>query len=151
MNFKGLFTYDKKDKENRPFLWIKYSHYTRKDRERAKNNLIYIFEQFERQSGKNGFIFVNEWVDATPANLDIDLLLFLSDKLQTNFPLGAKQIIHLDVPQPILAFGPEIYPYLHELNKTLTFIPHKNLSQYIDPQNYLAQYKTWLASQPNIM
>ena len=147
-NFKGLFTYDKKDKEERPLLWIKFSHHTRNDRERAKNFLIYIFEQFERQSGKNGYILVSEWVDARPANVGIDLALFVVNILQSHFPLGLRQIIQLDMPEHILAFAPEILPYLPELNKTLVWIPHKNLSQYIDPQNYPTEYKTWLSSHP---
>ena len=151
INFKGLLTYDKRDKENRPFLWIKYSHYSRKDRDRGKNDLMYIFDQFERQSGKNGYILVNEWVDAKAANLDVDLVLFMVYKLQSNFPLGLRKIIHIDMPDHILAFAPEIIPYLPELNKTLLWIPHKNLSQYIDPQNYPTQYKTWLASHPEVL
>ena len=158
MNFKGFFTYDKKDKEERPLLWIKFSHYTRNDRERAKNFLIYIFEQFERQSGKNGYIILSEWVDARPAIVDIDLALFVVNILQSHFPLGLRQIIQLDMPEPILAFAPEILPHLpefgsltHLLNKTLVWIPHKNLSQYIDPQNYPTEYKTWLASHPSVL
>ena len=110
---------------------------------------MYIYNQFERLNGRNGYVFVNEWVDASPGNVDIDLTLFQVLKLQNDFPLGIKQIIHIDIPQPILDFGgPEIFPFLPELNKTLVWIPHENVSQYIDPENYPAKYKTWLASHP---
>ena len=129
-------------------LWIKFSHYKRKDRDRAKNDLIYLFEQFERQNGKNGYSLICEYVDAGAANIDLDLVLWMVDKLQKYFPHGMKKIIQIDMPQPITDLGPEIYPYIPELNNTMIFIPYKSLSQYIDPENYPTQYKTWLAPHP---
>ena len=134
---KGVFPDEKIDKEGRPIFWIQFMKYSKQERERNKQYMIYLFDKFERKNGRNGYTVVGDANEVVSANVDLDLFQFMIEVMQKYFPRGIKLALGIDV-NPVME---EVYPIIvsymaPEFREVIKLISRTKLLDYMD-EKYL--------------
>ena len=116
-------------------LLTRFSRYNKKDRERAKKNLIYIFESFEKKSGLNGYWQIGEGTEVVSSNIHLEMFNFMLHVMEDYYPYGLKLSIGIGLPQFYFKFLPEIFSYMKgPIKDVITFKNYTDLPQFIDEE-----------------